>query len=267
MQSLAKIDDKQAIEAFLRNDKLLHLYEIGDLDAFFWPYTEWHGLRDHDGRLCALAMLYTGMAVPTVLALERSNVNALRTLLKELVPELPERFHAHLTPAAAESLRPERCLRVENPCLKLGLVQLETLHGVPTPDVERLTMNDRGELERFYGESYPDNWFDPRMLETDHYFGVRERGQIVCVAGIHVYSPEYGVAALGNIATALDHRGKGLARRATAKLCQVLLETVDTIGLNVKADNDAAIACYRGLGFEVTAEYGEYLFESVGLNQ
>jgi ribosomal protein S18 acetylase RimI-like enzyme len=38
-----------------------------------------------------------------------------------------------------------------------------------------------------------------------------------------------------------------------------LLQTVDLIGLNVRADNVAAIACYRRLGFTVVAEYEEYM--------
>lgn len=33
------------------------------------------------------------------------------------------------------------------------------------------------------------------------------------------------------------------------------------IGANVKADNDSAITCYRKLGFEVVASYGEFLFK------
>jgi len=40
-----------------------------------------------------------------------------------------------------------------------------------------------------------------------------------------------------------------------------LLEDVCHIGLNVKADNDAAISCYRRLGFETVAPYGEYMVE------
>ncbi len=70
------------------------------------------------------------------------------------------------------------------------------------------------------------------------------------------------MAALGNIATDPALRGQGLAHRATAQLCHTLLATVETIGLNVKADNAAAIACYRKLGFDVAAEYEEAMFDS-----
>jgi predicted GNAT family acetyltransferase len=80
----------------------------------------------------------------------------------------------------------------------------------------------------------------------------------VSVAGAHVYSPQYKVAALGNITTHPQFRGKGLARVVCAKLCQELLQTVNHIGLNVKVDNISVIACYCKLGFEPVATYEEY---------
>ena len=55
------------------------------------------------------------------------------------------------------------------------------------------------------------------MLETGKYFGIRREGILVSVAGIHVYSPEYDVAALGNITTHPDFRGQGLGRKVTAR--------------------------------------------------
>jgi predicted GNAT family acetyltransferase len=116
-------------------------------------------------------------------------------------------------------------------------------------------------LVRLYDESYPGNWFDPRMLQTGQYFGLRESRQLVSVAGVHVYSERYRVAAVGNVVTHPAHRNKGYGRAVTARLCQLLLETVDHIGLNVKADNDAAMACYRKLGFEIIAPYGEFTVE------
>src|SRR5262249_21249929 len=108
----------------------------------------------------------------------------------------------------------------------------------------------------------PANWFVPRMLETGFYFGMRLSGTLVSVAGVHVYSQEYKVAALGNITTRPEVRGQGLATAATARLCQELLRAgIDCIGLNVNADNRSAVACYRKLGFQRWADYGEYTLE------
>ncbi len=101
----------------------------------------------------------------------------------------------------------------------------------------------------------------PRMLQTRQYFGLRVNGRLVSVAGVHVYSPVYRVAAIGNVVTHPAHRNKGYAKLVTARLCQSLLETVDHLGLNVKADNNAAIACYRELGFKIVAPYGEFTVE------
>ena len=36
------------------------------------------------------------------------------------------------------------------------------------------------------------------------------------------------------------------------------LKTVEHVGLNVKADNRPAIACYQKLGFEIVGAYEEY---------
>src|SRR5207248_2709826 len=121
---------------------------------------------------------------------------------------------------------------------------------VNTSNVVPLSVSDVQEIEALYQVSYAENSFDPRMLETGYYYGMRHDNTLVCVAGVHVYSPKYRVAALGNVTTHPDFRGRGLATAVCAKLCQELLRTVDHIGLNVKADNVSAIACYKRLGFE-----------------
>ena len=54
-----------------------------------------------------------------------------------------------------------------------------------------------------------------------------------------------------------------MARRSTAKLCQVLSGEVDRVGLNVNDDNAAAIACYERLGFERRAVYEECTLQRV----
>ena len=82
------------------------------------------------------------------------------------------------------------------------------------------------------------------------------------VAGVHVCSQSYGVAALGNIATHPDFRKRGLGTAVTAKLCSSLLDIVESIGLNVKTDNVAALNCYRKLGFEEITTIEQYVIEA-----
>ena len=78
---------------------------------------------------------------------------------------------------------------------------------------------------------------------------------------VHVYSPTYRIAALGNITTDPQFRGRGYARIVAGSLCRHLLQSVEHVGLNVKSDNLPAIRCYQSLGFENCAEYEETMVE------
>ncbi len=129
-------------------------------------------------------------------------------------------------------------------------------------DVILLTEKDIADILELYKISYPGNWFDERMLKTQKYFGIRQQNRLLSVAGIHVYSQKYNVAALGNICTHPDFRGKGWGRAATAKLCKSLLQEIEYIGLNVKADNKTAISLYEKLGFEIVSSYFEFMVGS-----
>ena len=57
--------------------------------------------------------------------------------------------------------------------------------------------------------------------------------------------------------------GAGLATAACARLCRILLDDgIDTISLNVRADNAAAIRAYEKLGFAHAADYLEVVLSS-----
>ena len=119
------------------------------------------------------------------------------------------------------------------------------------------------ELRAFYAhDAYTDEerhgrFFEPYMLELGSFFGVREAGRLISVAGVHVVSARAGVAAVGGIATRPDRRGRGLARAVTARLCRALRERVDLVGLNVATANASAIRCYESLGFLPVCRYEE----------
>jgi ribosomal protein S18 acetylase RimI-like enzyme len=245
---------KDEIEPFLRRNVFLHIYALGDLDEFFWAFTTWYALEDAGG-IRAVLLLYTAYETPTLMALHEQPFEPMWELLKRARQLLPPRVYAHLSPGCQEALGSNVIAESRGPHLKMALV--DRRFAVPgTESVVRLTHDDVDDLRRLYAVAYPANWFDPRQIDVG-YYGLRVNGELVSAAGAHVYSPTQRVAALGNIVTHPDHRGKGYAAAVTARICSEMSETVDHIGLNVKADNVAAIACYERLGFRRVSEYVE----------
>jgi ribosomal protein S18 acetylase RimI-like enzyme len=252
------LHDKREIENYLRKDVYRNIYSIGDLDDFFWPYTTWYGFN-FSGEISAIALMYTGLLLPTLVAFSREGEADMLKLLNSMRSILPNRFYAHLSSGFASVLEATHNLEPKGEHYKMALLDEVPLATVDCSEVAHLSSQDIAPIQVLYKESYPGNWFDPRMLETNKYFGIRENGRLVSIAGVHVYSSKYKVAALGNIATLPAYRGRGCATRVTARLCRSLIEEGVAIGLNVKADNTAAISCYQQLGFQIIASYEEYL--------
>ena len=125
-----------------------------------------------------------------------------------------------------------------------------------------LTSDYEAKLNKFFSESYPNNYFESYMLATELYFGLlNEGGEIISVVGVHTYSKEYKLAVLGNISTHPSYRKKGYGFLLIEYLLSQLKGKVDYIGLNVKADNINAIKLYKKLGFTICVEYMEGFFE------
>lgn len=232
----------------------LHLYELGDLDDFFWPHTTWYARGD------AIALVYAASELPILIAL---GDGAQVELLASLRDELPPRVYAHLSPGLIDSLLVRYVDEPHGEYLKMSLAEPGKLEGVDTAGIDRLGPEHREELLAFYERAYPGNWFDPRMLTVGHYFARREAGMIIAAGGVHVYSARERVAALGNIAVLPEARGRGLARQVTAAVCRSLRDTTDHVGLNVRTDNAPAIACYSALGFARVATYEEHLLTAL----
>jgi GNAT superfamily N-acetyltransferase len=255
------LHDKSTIETFLRGNAFLNIYGLGDLDDFFWPDTTWYALTDSAG-VQAIALIYTGGSMPCFHALaEGDKVIYTEELLRCLIPILPRSFDAHLSLGLESILAEHYALRPHGRHYKMALTDKSLLSNVDTSGVEGLSMSHLSEIISLLEKAYPGNFFEPRMLETKQYYGIRQLGKLVSAAGVHVYSRRYKVAALGNITTHPDYRGRGYGTIVTARVCQSLLRDIDHIGLNVKADNISAIKCYERLGFEVVGSYGEFEVE------
>ena len=136
--------------------------------------------------------------------------------------------------------------------------------GTVTQDhrATRLTADDVPAIEQLYrdgeatGES-PD-FFYSSMVTDGVFFGIYEGPQLVAAAGTHLVSRDEGAAAIGNVYVRRDRRCRGLGRSVTAGVLSELRD-IDTIGLNVRADNPSAIRVYESLGFVKHCEFREAL--------
>lgn len=254
---VVNLHDRGRIEPVLRRNVFLHIYALGDLDEFFWPFTTWYALEDA-GDIRAILLVYTAFETPTLMALGDPPYDVLYELLRSARRLLPPKVYAHLSPGGRAALGPDVIAQTRGPHLKMALQQ-PMLEVPGVKHVTRMSAADVADLRALYAVGYPANWFDPRQIDTGHYYGLRVNGELVSAAGPHVYSRGQRVAALGNIVTNPKHRGRGYAAAVTARTCAELLATVDHIGLNMKADNAAAVACYTRLGFRPIAEYEEVM--------
>lgn len=248
MRRVANLRDKGRIESFLRRDPSLHVFAIGDLDEFYWPYTTWYALEEA-GEILQMALVY-GDPPKIVHALtSEDRTDEACELLKAIRRHLPHQLYSHLTPGIAERLGDDYEVTRRGLLRKMILADHAGIQDVDSTPVRRLGRRDAAALTALYRESSPDTTFDARMLATGQFFGVYEGGVLVGAAGVHVYSRSYRAAAIGNVATHPSRRRRGVATAVLGRLCLSLRQTVDHIGPVVDDKNDGAISCFGRLGF------------------
>lgn len=253
-------NDKDRLLRHFSINKVLFAYHIGDLDDFYFPHCQWAVSYHHErARIEETILTYSGGDVPSVLAFGLTdNFNK---LLDDLIDLLPDKFYSHFF----ENSRDVFLKRYKEEQLgtfsKMKLEKFMLASDNSGFDIVRLDESHTESLKNFYKSSYPENYFTSRMIESKMYFGALDKNEIISVSGVHVYSEEYKIAVLGNIATAESHRGKGIATAVTSHLLKELKDKVNLICLNVKSDNQPAIKCYENIGFKKQLEYQESFFE------
>lgn len=255
--SITLIKDKKVLENFCRKNTALNIYQLGDLDDFYWPQTDFYGYYEDD-ELKSVVMIFKEVTPNVVIALcDVKDLDYLKKALELMLDILPDKIYLHITPGAEKVLEHKYNLQYAGLYMKMDLTDKDKINLVETKNIDRLCLENKTELSDFYNEAYPGNSYIERMLETGMFFGIRDNDKLKSVAGIHVYSPEYKAAALGSITTHPDSRSKGLATKVTACLCKELLKNIEVIGLNVHSENSSAIHCYEKLGFIKIADYLE----------
>lgn len=89
--------------------------------------------------------------------------------------------------------------------------------------------------------------FRARTREMGSYFGVRERGQLVALAGERLRIPGY--TEISAVCTHPQHLGRGFATALMNLLREQMHERGERAFLHVRADNHRAVKLYEHLGF------------------
>ena len=256
MGRLICVHDKERLASFLMRDKEVNVLAIGDLDPFFWPSTMWWGWEEGND-LLGLVLLYCGAGMPVLLFSAEIQEEHTQDFVRALTALMPSAVYAHLAPGVDRLFSELYQMVPHGRHLKMVYRSPEKIRDIDTSDVVPLNREHLPAIEKLYAAAYPGNFFDIRMLDTNLYYGIWAGDILLCAAGIHTYSPQYGVAAIGNVTTLPEMRGRGMATKVCARLLSALQTNVDVIALNVKADNVAAIQVYQRLGFDAVAEYDE----------
>jgi GNAT superfamily N-acetyltransferase len=243
-----QVTDKAQILAYLQTDRLYAAYAIGDLEPSLYAQSSW-AVAESGGQWRAVALHFRGLQLPALFVM--GDPDGVRAILERAM--YPARAYLtcraeHLAVMHASyvwdeptamwrmALHPDRFRAVSGPCVRLG-------------------PGDAGALAELYAYG-GGGAFSPAQLAQGVFYGVRKadgglaEDRIVAVAGTHLVSEAYGVAAVGNVFTHPDHRGRGYATITTrAVVAELLARGIHDVILNVSQANAAAQRVYEKLGF------------------
>lgn len=235
------------IQALLETDRIWSAYALADLDPEHAPYSEWHINQQ------ALLLRYTGLTPPILFAL--GNADQLDPLLAKIPGgDYQISFPENLLDCISLPMQ----IKERTPMWRMHYIYDQTVQE-PTIKVTPLSSKDIPHIIQLYqGQAAAPDGFHPRQIELGPFAGIREGGQLIATAGVHVLSTSQNVAAVGNIFTHPDYRRKGYAEACTrAVLIELVRMKIQTIVLNVGQKNKAAIQLYQKMGFEPYCRFEE----------
>ena len=241
---MPNITDKSQIRGLLHYDRHWCVYALGDLSPRMFAKCQWFTpdltLVLHDYGTCILFAHGTGS-------------------IREAIDHVAWPVHLQVQQAALDEVARHAAVINQKQMWRMAWNGGATFAN---DRVVRLAAAGVHALEQLYADGEPTgespDFFYGSMVTDGVFFGVYEGAELVAAAGTHLVACDESAAAIGNVYVRRDRRAQGLGRQVTAAVVHELRE-LETIGLNVRADNPSAIRVYESLGFVKHCEFVEGL--------
>jgi ribosomal protein S18 acetylase RimI-like enzyme len=232
-------DPTEDIRTLLETGRNWSAYALADLDPEYNEQSTW--IMDQD----ALILIYRGLTPPVLFAMGHPQG------VENLFLKIPMGRYTYTLLGYCRAMIQDRLMiEKENHMWRMAL-KPDEFPGSHVEGVVKLNLDNLDGIHKLFS-GHPDqpDSFALDQLQKGIFFGLFKNDELISMAGTHIVSHWAGVAAIGNVFTRPDQRGKGYATRVTASVVKEALEQgIKTIVLNVAMDNNPAITCYRKLGF------------------
>jgi ribosomal protein S18 acetylase RimI-like enzyme len=227
------------IRSILEKDRKWSAYALADLDPKYKEFCRWLVNQD------SLILIYKGLDPPVLFAIGQPSQ------LEILFSQVPGgRYTYTLMGFPREIVKPRLKIEIEHHMWRMTL-KADEFPGTQSQAVVKLGLEHFEAIQGLVS-GYPDqpDSFTPMQLELGPFYGLFEGEELVSMAGVHIQSHWASVAAIGNVYTRPDRRGRGYATNVTASVIEdVLSQGIQTVVLNVGMNNHPALTSYHKLGF------------------
>jgi GNAT superfamily N-acetyltransferase len=232
---MPRLTDKNEIRTRLRRDPAWSVYALADLQPSMFHKTRWF--------MPDLTLVVRDYGTAILFAMGRGSV-------REALGSVDGPVHLQVQRDALDEAA--RHAAVSSELLMWRMTWTGRRVAPPASATSRLSGRDVPALLALYadgeGSGESPDFFFPSMVADGVFHGIYEGAALAAAAGTHVVARDEGAAAIGNVYVRRDRRGQGLGRLVTQAVLGELAG-VETIGLNVRADNGAALHLYESLGF------------------
>lgn len=202
----------------------------------------WSALTTRHAHLAigdAAALRYPADVVPFAAAADDAGLTALEALV--------EAGDEVMLIETDEIVVPEG-LRTVTAAQGVQMVGVAVPPAIPDARIERLTAADAPDMLALAELTKPGP-FTLRAQELGTFWGVRVDGRLVAMAGERMRQP--GFSELSGVCAHPDCRGQGLAKLLSLHVAAQITARGEQPYLHAYAGNEAAIALYESIGFEL----------------